>query len=272
MAKQYSEDFSQSIIFSREEAIRLHNATIHAEHFILGILKEHYNRAAELIEKICADKDSMIDDLETHMSNMQTTGDISAAQNGYSLEISASRALKDAIDEAVAHGDDLIRSEHLLLAILKNKESHACRILNQNGIDYETVSQSLSAKPTASEMHYDDDEEDDEEMLPPNQPHAGEPTTKRKSSEKESETPFLDKYGTDITQNAAEKKLDKVVGREKEIERKEKKKREVFEDRHCGRTRRTDRVHESSLSLARQAHHRPGYVLTHSRHQIQGTV
>ena len=219
MAKQYSEDFSQSIIFSREEAIRLHNATIHAEHFILGILKEHYNRAAELIEKICADKDSMIDDLETHMSNMQTTGDISTAQNGYSLEISASRALKDAIDEAVAHGDDLIRSEHLLLAILKNKESHACRILNQNGIDYETVSQSLSAKPTASEMHYDDDEEDDEEMLPPNQPHAGEPTTKRKSSEKESETPFLDKYGTDITQNAAEKKLDKVVGREKEIER-----------------------------------------------------
>ena len=76
MAKQYSEDFSQSIIFSREEAIRLHNATIHAEHFILGILKEHYNRAAELIEKICADKDSMIDDLETHMSNMQTTGDL----------------------------------------------------------------------------------------------------------------------------------------------------------------------------------------------------
>ena len=43
--------------------------------------------------------------------------------------------------------------------------------------------------------------------------------SKRKSSEKESETPFLDKYGTDITQNAAEKKLDKVVGREKEIER-----------------------------------------------------
>ena len=219
MAKQYSKDFSQSLLIGRNEAVRLHNTRIRSEHFLLGIIKEGYNRAAAIINSLCEDKDRMVDDLETHLANINDVwGEQPAQLNEYTLEISATRALKDAIDEAVSLSDALVRPEHLLLAILKNTESHACRVLNQNGIDYEKVSELLINKPTSADMHLDDEEDNDEEMLPPNSPRT-EKATQASQSGKESDTPLLDKYGTDMTRNAALKKMDVVVGREKEIER-----------------------------------------------------
>lgn len=214
--KQYSKDFSQSIILSREEARRLHNTTIRVEHFLLGILKEKSNRAAAIIDKFCGNRDSLIDSLETHLSHITEAQGASSQADNYTLENSATQALRDCLEEAHEYDSPQIHVEHLLLAILKNGNSYACRLLNANGIDYNTVTRDLKEHSEPEDnLDFDDDEED--ELPPPGFETGNTRTTARKKAE--SDTPYLDKYGTDITERAAQGKLDKVIGREKEIER-----------------------------------------------------
>lgn len=220
MAKEYSKDFSQSIMLGREEARRFHNTRICADHFVLGILKEGFNPAAMLISNICGNVDEIVNDLETHLANINDVRGVEPDKApDYPLEVSASRALREAIEEAESHGGEQVGAKHLLLAILKNKDCHACRVLNQNGIDYETVLKKLFTDPISDDMNFTNDDEDDEEMMPPGSPHVGRKVSSGKNTHSESDTPLLDKFGTDITKNAEQKKLDKVVGREKEIER-----------------------------------------------------
>ena len=217
MNKQYSRDFSQSIILSREEARKLHNTTIRIEHFLLGLLKEKSNRAVTIIDSLCANKDTIINSLENHLSNIISPQEPSPMDN-FALEVSATQALRDCIEEAQTYHSTEIHTEHLLLAILKNEESYACRLLNDNGISYNTVTESLKNNPTPKNGLNFEDDENEEDELPPSRFERNKTQTEC-TNKQESDTPYLDKYGIDITQKAAEGKLDKVIGRNNEIER-----------------------------------------------------
>ena len=213
---QYESEFSRSIIRSREEAKRLNSHVIKAEHLVLGIIKENNNRASDLIRRLCAKVDAIVFQLEVHVSTVILSQQVA---DGYAMDSSASRAMRDCIKEAVSRNRKTIGVEHLLLAILSNKESGACQILNENGITYDVVSEALNQEVASLDedsLHFDDSDDDDD-VVPPNVGNTArveEETTSDKST-----TPYLDKFGHDLTQMAREGKLDSCIGRDEEIQR-----------------------------------------------------
>ena len=217
MNKPYSKDFSFCIMKSRGEALRLQNSAIRAEHFLLGILAGK-NKGAEILSQLCDDIAALKESLEEYLANSQDAVSAQSPDGEVALDTSATVALKDCIDEAFKLGDDYVRPEHLLLAILQDSGSHACKMLNEKGIYYDNVNKILSIQrqQTVSSMDLEDEGEGDEDFMS-DKSAATEET--RQNQEKKTDTPFLKKYGNDITKQAADGKLDPVVGREKEVER-----------------------------------------------------
>ncbi|MBP3774808.1 MAG: ATP-dependent Clp protease ATP-binding subunit [Bacteroidaceae bacterium] len=221
MKKQYSKEFEQCIRYSREEAIRLHSRSIRAEHFILGILREGNSRAAQILGLMGIHTEQIKKELENYLSNITVVDSGLIDPENFFLEDSASTALKESIAEAERSHDELVKAEHLLLAILRNTQCAACRLLNANGINYERTELALTFQTETlpkDNIHFDEDE-DDEDDAPDAKGNTARTQVHNRDKATDGKTPLLDKYTTDITKNAAEHKLDKVIGREKEIER-----------------------------------------------------
>jgi ATP-dependent Clp protease ATP-binding subunit ClpC len=110
--------------------------------------------------------------------------------------------------------------------MLKNNNSVASRILYQYSVDYEKVYE-LLAKNEANIKNeiitpkmgpgFTEDDDDDDFVDPLS--HKKETARTGNPGNKNSDTPVIDSFGTDLTKAAEENKLDPVVGREKEIER-----------------------------------------------------
>jgi ATP-dependent Clp protease ATP-binding subunit ClpC len=108
----------------------------------------------------------------------------------------AEKALKMTYIEAKNFNNDVIGTEHLLLSILKEKDSLAAQILLTFNIDYASSYNEL------------------ENIL------AGKPTMPQpKQAAKKTKTPALDHFGRDLTQLALDGKLDPIIGRNVEIQR-----------------------------------------------------
>ena len=110
----------------------------------------------------------------------------------------AERILRNSYNEASSRGDSISDDEHLLLAMLKEPEGVASRVLKSFSLDYETVSDLI----LSDDGSYLVEELDGE-----------------KNIKKKSKTPTLDHFSRDITELARKSKIDPVIGRDKEIER-----------------------------------------------------
>ena len=114
-------------------------------------------------------------------------------------------------------------TEHLLLALLRDGHNMASDVLSQNKINYDKVFDLLSIKsesnsPSMGGDFFEDDEEDED--FPSERPsNAGQTVSSKPQQKPSSDTPVIDNFGVDMTQAAAEGKMDPVIGRDKEIER-----------------------------------------------------
>jgi len=217
----------------REEASRLQNGYIGPEHLMLALLREGDGNAIRILHGFQANLTQIKQDIELEISN--TVDD--TAPGDIAVTKSAERVLRISMLEARMFKSDVTRTEHLLLALLKEEYNIVAQVLNQSGITYRMVYDRISAitgvdrLAEVDETHdgFTDDDEEEEGFTPfkkepvspqptpqPNQPNT---TTAQKASSTPSDTPVLDNFGTDMTKAAAEGKLDPIVGREKEIER-----------------------------------------------------
>jgi ATP-dependent Clp protease ATP-binding subunit ClpC len=137
------------------------------------------------------------------------------------------KALKITYLEAMNFSSDVIGTEHLLLAILKDKMNVVSTYLNRKGIDYIIVKNELKTitdsntgisefNPRADLSMGGGDENDGD---PSSFSSGGSGGSKRAASAGKSKTPVLDNFGRDLTLAAEENRLDPVVGREEELER-----------------------------------------------------
>ena len=219
MTFKYSQDFSYALIFSREEAMRLHNRHVTTEHLLLAILRNNTCEAAKLLEKLCDNLHEVRDAIE---KVLLTDDPYQGPLENLTIDEDAALLLKNCADEARQRHDSIINTIHLLLAILKKTDSNASLILQSKGIDYEKISLMLTPEKKDVNSSFEFDDEEDEPMEDPRfrderkeiSNRVETPTENRKG-----DTPYLDKFGTDMTQKAASGKLDPVYGREKEIER-----------------------------------------------------
>ena len=212
----YSDKLKQILSYSREEAMRLHNKSIEPEHLMLGIIRDGENHAFrilqnELLLNVQEYKHNLEDNLKQYAMSTETADNIVVGEE-------TSNILRLGLLEAKLLKSDSIKSEHVLLGLMKHKSIPAMQFLNKNGISYNSVLATLQPKPTTpkADIDFDDEEEDD---APPSSRKSKSTAKASDNKQKLSDTPAIDSFGVDITRAALEGKLDPVVGREKEIER-----------------------------------------------------
>ena len=103
-------------------------------------------------------------------------------------------------------------TEHVLLAILKDKDNLAATVLEANHVNYQQVFEQLSLQPDISAgMGFTEDDDDEEEMNQSRSSHgSGERQQQAQTASRKptNDTPVLDNFGTDMTKAAEEGRLD----------------------------------------------------------------
>jgi ATP-dependent Clp protease ATP-binding subunit ClpC len=211
MEAQFTPGVKEVIQFSREEAIRLGHSYIGTEHLLLGLIRQGDGKAIRHLKSMGIDmlrlKKAVEDSIRDTTSKSTNIGNIPLTKQ-------AEKALKITYLEAKIFKDDVIRTEHLLLSILRDEDNVASQILNQFGVDYDLFKNAMEDKlpDTTIEMSTDSPEDFYNE-------ETGKSTPPSKSPKSKSKTPVLDNFGKDLTKMAEADKLDPIVGRDKEIER-----------------------------------------------------
>ncbi len=221
MEAKFSKRVKDVLSYSREEAVRLGNNYIGLEHLLLGILREGNGMAVQLLKFFGVEVEKCKKDIEDSVKNPKGN---SVSLENIPLVKQAEKALKLTYLEARVFNSELIGTEHLLLAILKDDNNIATLKLNNMGVDYASLKQELSSIKKEKD-EYPDLIEPTSSIQGPTEDEPGEtggsgfgrspkPTTAPKSK-----TPVLDNFGRDLTKFAEEGRLDPIVGREKELER-----------------------------------------------------
>lgn len=220
MNNQFSQKVSDVIVYSKEEANRLRSSYIGPEHLLLGLLRDGEGKAIEILSKLKTNLTGIKKQIEAILKGQ--ADDLLLPDADIPMSNGAAKILKLCILEARVTKSNIADTEHVLLAILKDKDNLAANILEANNVDYQKVFEQLSLKPDISSgMGFTEDDDDEEEM---GQSHprsgSGDRQQAQTASKKPAnDTPVLDNFGTDMTKAAEEGKLDPVVGREREIER-----------------------------------------------------
>ena len=228
MNNQFSQKVSDIIIYSKEEAYRLNKRHIGPEHLLLGLIRDGEGRAIDILKKLNANLTNIKNQLElTSEAEIDNDADADYEFKDISLSKESAKILKMCILEARLFKNKVADVEHILLAILKDKNNIAANVLEQDSqINYDLVFEQLSLQPDiTSGMGFSDDEDDEEEGM--GNMHANRPTGNEESKQAaqktakkpDNNTPVLDNFGTDMTKAAEEGRLDPVIGREREIER-----------------------------------------------------
>ena len=214
MELKFSNEVSQIVSFSKEEAIRLGSHQVGTELLFLAILRQRDNIAVKTLEEAGVDLAAVKRTLE---AEVRTDMPLDSDDERLYLSKEAERALKQLFLEAKAMKSSENNAGHLMLAILRDEKSKATKYLESYGIDYEKFQAQLEGRYDASQVRAQ--LEEGEESMDTNSAKGSYKSGKSSYSKAPSETPVLDNFGVDLTKAAEEGKLDPVVGREREIER-----------------------------------------------------
>ena len=224
MEAKFSQRVKDVLSYSREEAIRLGNDYIGLEHLILGIIREGEGMAVQILSYFNLDLSNLRKEIELAIAEPEKKK-VKSLDN-IPLIKQAERALKITYLEAKLFNSDLIGTEHLLLAILKDNDNIVTKNFGKHGIDYEAVKDELKTIISNSDtggLGFDPKDEmpggtaSDEEGEESSRKGFG--GNIKKIADSKSKTPVLDNFGRDMTKAAEEGRLDPIVGRDKELER-----------------------------------------------------
>ena len=225
MSNEFTQQVSDIVVYGKEEANRLQNDHIEPEHLLLGILRDGECKAAEILKSFYLDLKGIKNELETQLREK------SILEN-YSQDISfseeASKILTLSKLEARLMNDEKVDTPHILLAIMRDNQNNAYKILEKNDVTYEKVIDRIKQEEAPFDgLDFNDDEEEEGIGRRGNADKnndgfgssANRQATQTEQKQADGGTPYLDNYGIDLTKAAEGGKLDPVVGREKEIER-----------------------------------------------------
>ncbi|MDR2385133.1 MAG: ATP-dependent Clp protease ATP-binding subunit [Tannerella sp.] len=243
MNRNYAKRLVEVIEYSREEASRLQNSYIGAEHLMLGILREGKGKACQLLYSMDVVLTELKKLIEKEVRNVSVDA-VSPSLNDIVISKMAEQILRVSILESHSMMKQKADTEHLLLSILKDKLNSVTLILENKGVNYkmvhdkvkeESFGEKFTKKMENSGLLYEDedikfgfteDEEDDNEDEPSQKKgssgssfSASKSGNSTQTTKPVSDTPVIDNFGIDLTRAAAEGRLDPVVGRQKEIER-----------------------------------------------------
>ncbi len=187
-----NEALNQAIIC----AGKMGHTYVGSEHLLLGLLKVGSGVAATLLNKYSVTSEK-IEELLSATVGTGTPGELTPDY----FTPRAKRVLEVAMTGCKNLNKKLVGTEHLLIGLLGEDDNYAIRFLNELGIDVAMIT-SEALKSTGIDNDY------------------GENTSASSSGKKvKSDTPNLEKFGRDLTDDAKSGKLDPVIGRSEEINR-----------------------------------------------------
>lgn len=175
---------------------RMRIGYVGTEHILIGLIRENTGVAARVLSENGVDQNRLLDMIKELI--VPEGAVIVKEKEGYSPRARA--ILEEAHRQADRFGAQQTGTEHILLALLRESESVAARLLKTMGIPiHKLYMDTLTAMGEDAGLYKED--------------------FARKQKGKKASTSTLDQYSRDLTALAAEGKLDPVIGREEEIRR-----------------------------------------------------
>ena len=196
MQPQFTDKAKAALMLAERAAKSLRQSYVGSEHILLGLLRENTGVAATVLQNNGVDVvqlKEMIRDLIAPETSV-----LIAEQDGYSPR--AQGILEEAHRQAERFHSEKTGTEHILLALLKEGENVAVRLLNTLGISIQKLYVDVLVAMGEDGGLYKED-------------------LGKKQGRKKSGTSTLDQYSRDLTALAREGKLDPVIGRQDEITR-----------------------------------------------------
>ena len=187
--ERFTEGARHAMALAQEIAKGMGHNYVGSEHLLLGLIQEGNSAASKALVQLGitqADVAARADELVGH-------GDYHFTDSfGYTPR--TKKILELSLYEAKSLKNSYIGTEHILLAVLRERDCIAVRILTDLNTDFVLLRQMLSGTTAV---------------------HKSDPS----DQSSDSDTPILDKYGKDLTMMARDGELDPVIGRETEIQR-----------------------------------------------------
>ena len=202
MRNKFTKQAQTALTLAKAAAIDFELGYIGTEHLLLGLLSETEGAAGRVLEEFQVDGKKLVELIDKLVTPAEV-GNITEIEMKPSYSPRTEKVLKSAVAEAQNSGCEKAGTEHLLLAMLRETDCVGTRLLYTMGVNI----QKLYAAVLGA-MGYDNESIQEEFQAAKAMQNPG-----------GSLTPALDQYSRDLTQMAAEGKLDPVVGREKEISR-----------------------------------------------------
>lgn len=199
MQKPYTKKAEKVLEIAKKASRSMHHSYIGTEHLLIGLLGEGSGAAAKVLSSAGVDEERILELIENLIA---PSGNVIVADaGGYSPRIL--RVLENAAKEAERFKNEKVGTEHLLIALIKEADCAAVRLLNTLGINLQRLYvETLTAMGEDVSLHKDE--------------FQNGKLAKKKNLEA---TPTLNQYSRDLTQLAKEGGLDPVIGREEEMQR-----------------------------------------------------
>jgi ATP-dependent Clp protease ATP-binding subunit ClpC len=197
--ERFTDRARRVLVLAQEEARLLNHNFIGTEHILLGLIHEGEGVAAKALESLGISLEAVREKVE------ETIGPAGSSTTGSPpFTPRAKKVLELSLREALQLGHNYIGTEHMLLGLVREGEGVAAQVLVSLGADLSRVRQQVIQLLSGYQAG--------KEGAP-----AGAGGTS--GQEAPSGSPVLDQFGRNLTQLARERKLDPVIGREREIER-----------------------------------------------------
>ena len=197
--ERFTDRARRVLVLAQEEARLLNHNFIGTEHILLGLIHEGEGVAAKALESLGISLEAVREKVE------ETIGPAGSATTGSPpFTPRAKKVLELSLREALQLGHNYIGTEHMLLGLVREGEGVAAQVLVSLGADLSRVRQQVIQLLSGYQSP----------------PEGGKATTTPGTpTEQPSGSAVLDQFGRNLTQLARERKLDPVIGRDREIER-----------------------------------------------------
>ncbi|MBS7344815.1 MAG: ATP-dependent Clp protease ATP-binding subunit [Caryophanon sp.] len=191
MFNRFTQRAQKVLQLAQEEAIQWKHESIGTEHILLGLIREGGGIAAKALEAIDVSPQMIESGIEELVGKgTEKVGPI------VHYTPRAKKVIELSVDESRKLGHKYIGTEHLLLALIREGEGVAARVLNNAGVSLNKARQQVLLLLGNNDT-----------------PQSSAPASQTAA------TPTLDGLARDLTQTAREGSLDPVIGRSKEITR-----------------------------------------------------
>ena len=197
----FTERVRKVLAMAREEAARLHHEYVGTEHILLGLIREGEGVAATVLQNLNVELDEIQQKIEETVKKGKA-GQASGPDLPYTSR--AKKVLELAMSEARELNHSYVGTEHLLLGLLREEKGIAAQVLTDAGVNLDAA-RAETLRILGTEMP--------QQGSTTAQASSQTPPAAAPKTDKKSKTPALDHFCRDLTQLAADERVELVLHR-----------------------------------------------------------